>query len=74
MNMKNSAFKKFEEQATIYITLAMMLSLSANFISDYVAIPWLEYLMIGVSILFIALGVIKVNQYEKHQVNKNCNS
>ena len=72
--MKNSVLKKLEEQATIYITLSMMFSLSAEYVSEFLGIPFFQYSMIAVAIVFITLGVIKVNQYEKQKVNESCGS
>ncbi|MFK7775143.1 MAG: hypothetical protein AB8F94_23585 [Saprospiraceae bacterium] len=72
--MKNSVMKKLEEQATIYMTLSMMISLSAKDVSEYLALPLLQYIMIAIAIVFIVLGVIKVKEYEKQKVNKSCNS
>lgn len=64
--------KELEEQATIYITLSMLFSLFAKDISTYFAIPFLQYLMILIAIILITLGVIKVNQHEKHKEGENC--
>ncbi len=72
--MKNSNLKKLEEQATVYITLSMMLSMSAQHITDYLGTPFLEYAMIFVAMGFLGLAVIKVNQYQKGKGKESCAS
>ena len=72
--MKNPVLKKLEDQATIYITLSMMFSLSAEYLAEFLGMPFFQYVMIAVAIVLITLGVIKVNQYEKQKVNKSCGS
>lgn len=70
--MKNSALEKLEKQATVYFTLSMMLSLSIQFISDYLGIPFVEYAMIIIVVVLMSLGIINVNKCEKHKGNKSC--
>ncbi len=72
--MKNSSLKKLEEQTTIYITLSMMLSLSASNVSDFIGMPFIEYAMIAIAVVLIILGVLKVSQYKKQKVNNSCGS
>ncbi|MFK8009655.1 MAG: hypothetical protein AB8H03_25060 [Saprospiraceae bacterium] len=66
--------KKLEERATVYITLSMMISLSAKNVSAYLEIPFLEYVMIAIAVVLIILGIINVNKYEKQKTDNSCSS
>lgn len=63
--MKNKEIQKKEEQASVFITISALLSLFAEDIAEWLNLSIIQYGMIVVAIIFLFLGVIKVQQMEK---------